>query len=134
MSADKLRQAAKVLRERAEKATPGPWGVANEIDGVRAGQPTVVVATRPGDRYARRVVSVGQTRPHLRPSAPNVAYIATMHPGVGLALAKWLDDLAAGWQWDEGEPVYDPGGHEITLDESMDTHPLAIADLILGGA
>ena len=84
MSADTLRRAAALLRERAEKATRGPWQTATEIDGWRAGRRTVVRG--PGSR----VVTVGQTRTHHSEGEENVAYIATMHPGVGLALADWL--------------------------------------------
>lgn len=118
MSAERLREAAKVLRERAQAATPGPWGVIDEVDGIRAGQPVVVSATKSGDRYARRVVSVGQTRPHVQPAIPNVAYIATMHPGVGLALADWLDRVAT---------------HTGRYTGVMVDDALRVADLILGG-
>jgi hypothetical protein len=57
-----------------------------------------------------------------------------MHPGVGLALAKWLDDIAAGWIWDENpEDIVTPDGWPLTLDESMDKHALTLARLIVGG-
>jgi hypothetical protein len=43
-----------------------------------------------------------------------------VHPGVGLALADWLDDTAERWPW----------GVRITPERG---HALAVADLILGG-
>jgi hypothetical protein len=92
MTSDLLRQAATVLRERADAATPGPWRTDVEIDGVHAGSRTVV---RAGVGYRSRVVSVGQTRPHHSKGEASAAYIATMHPGVGHALADWLDNEAS---------------------------------------
>ncbi|WP_330473789.1 hypothetical protein [Terrabacter sp. C0L_2] len=54
---------------------------------------------------------------------------------VDTALAKWLDDIAAGWVWDEDpEDIETPDGWPLTLEESMDSHALTIARLILGGA
>ena len=54
---------------------------------------------------------------------------------IHLALARWLEDLAAGWPWDDEEPgVVDWDGDRLTLDESLDSHALAIARLIVGGA
>ncbi|MBB3752692.1 hypothetical protein FHT44_005204 [Mycolicibacterium sp. BK634] len=68
--------------------TPGPWDVAEEIDGMRAGRRTVVKATiETSNPYTRtrRVVTVDQTRPHwdegdrtpeLGSAEANVAFIA----------------------------------------------------------
>jgi hypothetical protein len=50
------------------------------------------------------------------------------------ALANWLDDVAAGWQWDDGQEVLDADGFPLALGESMDSHALKIARLINGGA
>lgn len=108
MSADRLREAARVLRERAEAATPGPW--CDEYSG-RTG-PVVM------DAESRNALDHVAKCSHFR-GRIDAAYIATMHPGVGLALADWLDYAAAtlpacDCQWP----------HE----------PFAVADLILGGA
>lgn len=46
------------------------------------------------------------------------AYIAAMHPGVGLAVADWLDDAAA-WM-------------DIPRTVNHDAKAIEIADLILG--
>jgi hypothetical protein len=76
--ADELRAAAETLRrdaEAARRASPPPWTVTDEhvvrcADGM-------VVADRSGtDHPAERA---------------DLPYIAAMHPGVGAALAKWLE-------------------------------------------
>lgn len=113
MSADVLRRAAAVLRERATAATPPPWRE-SPVNG---------------NRYSALVADL----PH--PERPNVsaggwdwddnyggclvgeslmshdrAYIATVHPGVGLALADFLD-----WAADDVNPGDDtePAGLDI---------------------
>ena len=82
MNADQsLRDAAKVLRERAQKATPGPWTVED-----RFGSDVDRAYVMPLQPDIHSYVSAGGS-PDLDEDAP---YIATMHPGVGLALADWL--------------------------------------------
>lgn len=64
MSAELIAEARALLAQ----ATPPPWRVADEIDGMRAGRPTVVEADDPGGTsFFRklRVVTVDQTRPHF---------------------------------------------------------------------
>ena len=78
MSADRLREAARVLRERAEAATPGPW---RSVQGAS------------GDLWWVELPNTADVALDLH--GENATYIATMHPGVGLALADWLDDIAA---------------------------------------
>lgn len=73
-------------REALTGITPGPWEVADEIDGVRAGRPTVVKATHSDGYFAgrkSRVVTVDQTRRHFGDGRTergqdeaNVAFIA----------------------------------------------------------
>lgn len=70
MSAELLRKAATILRERAEAATVAPWEAF--ADGL-------VWADRLGDPVSGSTLTEDSD------------YIATMHPGVGLALADWLD-------------------------------------------
>lgn len=80
------------LRELAEAATPGPWFVAPEIDGWRAGRPTVVKATvnNPNLIATRRIVTVGQTRRHWDTKAEaNVALIAAAR----MAIPELLDEI-----------------------------------------
>lgn len=82
--ADELRAAAQTLHTllAAPDLTPGPWlsldhGDRLLYDGPGAeDQPPVYVVDEPMSNGA------------------NAAYIAAMHPGVGLALADWLAKLA----------------------------------------
>lgn len=73
MSAAELRRAAEALRGRADNATSGPW------EG-RHGSVTSELFV---------IAEARSFKPHS-----DMAYIATMHPGVGLALADWLDERA----------------------------------------
>jgi hypothetical protein len=139
MSADLLREAAEVLRALSNGATDGPWAAGHECDGVLAERRTVVRAD------GKRVVTVGQTRPHHHgPEAEvNVAYIATMHPGVGLALADWLDTMAVIWggggKYVFGQPPSDDDQPLAKPDAPIDPtslmgRALTLARLILGRA
>ena len=68
------RRAARLMRERATEATPGPWMQDDDYPGdVTAGERESVVT----GAYAA--------------DAP---HIAGMHPGVALAVADWLDEAA----------------------------------------
>jgi hypothetical protein len=93
MSAELLRQAATILRERAEDANPGPWSA--DRNAVRTGRDALALTYD---------IHFGNDHDQTRKDA---AYIATMHPGVGLALADWLD---AEFAHDFG-----PGEHAIEL-------------------
>lgn len=93
---ERLRKAAKVLRELAQAAD----------------------AVQPRETWSDQALD------YL--GAEWGEYVATMHPGVGVALADWLDDHASlGESWDSTrrgngvQYVYDPTA-------------LRIADLILG--
>ncbi|QEM41502.1 hypothetical protein SEA_FORZA_32 [Gordonia phage Forza] len=55
--------------------TPGKWVVAEEIDGVYAGKKTVVRADEAAPYYRSRIVTVGQTRPHIY-NPVNIEFIA----------------------------------------------------------
>ncbi len=79
--AEELRAAAAQLRELAQAATPGPW----EYDPEPYGYGDDIYYDVDGDN--------GGWAAHAE-SQPTAAYIAAMHPGVGLALAKWLEDEA----------------------------------------
>src|SRR6185312_3358938 len=53
------------------------WEVAEEIDGVYSGMNTVVRTTKPPNQWASRIVSVGQTRRHVKDKAEaNAEFIA----------------------------------------------------------
>lgn len=100
MSADLLRRAAKVLREAAEGATPGPWehvdyqgGPHLEVTYMGCGSIITMgegvvggnIAAPDGDLYPRSGYSPFE----------DMRYIALMHPPVALALADVLDFHAA---------------------------------------
>jgi hypothetical protein len=103
---DDLREAARLLRDRAQAATPGPWehtehgqggsfmGCGQVItwgDGVEGGN----IAAPSGDLYPRGGYSPSE----------DMAYIATVHPGVGLALARLLDEHADSVEQDGGQVI-----------------------------
>ncbi|MBQ1118500.1 hypothetical protein [Streptomyces sp. C3-3] len=99
--ADQLRAAAEKLREeaaRAHRAPPGPWAVADEhvvrcADGM-------IVADRSGtDHPAERA---------------DLRYIALMHPGVGLAVARWLESWA-GVDLSEHGPMPEDAQHALAV-------------------
>ncbi|MFD9223772.1 hypothetical protein ACFWDI_28165 [Streptomyces sp. NPDC060064] len=76
-----LRAAAAKLRGLATDATPGPWW--DERTKTAWGQaPEIEVASSRGTIAELPESENGQS---------NALYIAVMHPGVGLALADWLD-------------------------------------------
>lgn len=82
--ADRLHAAAELLRERAEECYPftGPW----RHDPVRQWPVVGQIHTDNDDPHGLIA--------ELWSSTECGQYIATMHPGVGLALAKWLHDAA----------------------------------------
>ena len=82
MSADLLREAATILRERAEAATLGPWRdipMGSEGSTIIADPP----AAKPSIITSRRVGRF--------PEFADAMYAATVQPAVGLALADLLD-------------------------------------------
>lgn len=77
MSAEILRRAAALMRERADWATPGPWHAKITDDRqwclVTNGDPEVGVAAQCADD-------------------DDADHLASWHPDVALAVADWLDD------------------------------------------
>ena len=119
MSAAELRQAAETLRVRAAAASTGPWE-----SFVLGSEGYAVVADRPETERRRSRVRVARFGwEDWDTDKANATWVATMHPGVGLALADWLD-----WTFDQG--------HEGDADDSgcSECAPaLAVARLINGG-
>lgn len=77
MSAETLRRAAALMRERAEAATPGPWATGRSSDDMPAfvrkpGWWVIASRTDDGDAH----------------------HIASWQPLVALAVAEWLDHEA----------------------------------------
>lgn len=100
--ADELRSAAQTLRRLAAEATPAPWTWKRwHSDDCRAdcddpscfllivGSPHGLV----GDADVDRDVFAVERSVHERGES-DAAYIAAMHPGVGAALADWLETAA----------------------------------------
>jgi len=110
---DELRQAAQTLRERAAQATTGPWTP-------EYSKPSGHVVLDPGSRNA--LDSVARAT-HYRDSS-DARYIATMLPGVGLALADLLEEALADFR--------DMGSYETCT--SIGSAAREIARLINGGA
>lgn len=84
MSAELLRRAAVLMRERAKAATPGPW----HLDGpwwIDTGEYDMVTG------HDRKAVMV-PGEPTANPS--NAEHIASWDPTVALAVADWLDLMA----------------------------------------
>jgi hypothetical protein len=82
--AAELRAAAERLRQAATTATPGPWHVT--VCGPNDDDAYVVSPSRPVVIAEEPAGAGGQQ---------DAAFIAAMHPGVGLALADWLDAVSS---------------------------------------
>jgi hypothetical protein len=132
MSANELRQAAETLRTRAAAASTGPWE-----SFVLGSEGYAVVADRPETERRRSRIRVARFGwEDWDTDKANAHWVATMHPGVGLALADWLDLTAH-----RIERVEDSGNFTPELLLSMCeqnvlgfTPALQIARLINGGA
>ena len=112
-----LREAAKVLRERAGAAIPGPWET-------RSGSLIARSSSSPRLMWPPHATADAQMWEGQREQqAADATYIATMHPGVALALADWLD-------YEAQDQSHDPSEH----DGSPSGHALRVAEAILGGA
>jgi hypothetical protein len=107
---DTLRAAAKRLREAANAATPGPYGVETVPE---------TKESRIGSPITQRWVVEGRTR------YPDAIYIALMHPGVALAVADWLDF--------EANAVEASTQYPSRRDPSPSGYSLAVALTVLGG-
>jgi hypothetical protein len=123
--ADELRAAAALLRTHAttaHRSSPAPWTVTDEYV-VRCAD-GMIVADRSGtDHPAERA---------------DLPYIAAMDPGVGRALADWLDAAAVGYDatvtgaasvWTD--PA-DAAERDAWVARQTDQHALAVARQVLG--
>lgn len=87
MSASRLREAAALMRERAEAARAGRWSIATSSltpDG------HLVVAE--WEHAPKRVATCSGSLPEG--NLLNAEHIASWHPAVALAVADWLDHEA----------------------------------------
>lgn len=122
MSADLLRKAAQVLRERAEAGA--------DVVEITNGRDTTTAYRRGGDYFLD--LAGGQPQATRRGITVTREFHEWMQPSVGLALADWLDAMAAVWI----------GGGRHVFGNSAETAPptsltgraLTVARLILGEA
>lgn len=106
MSAEILREAATLMRERASTATPGPWFTGRTHTGCvcygcgdplesKAGNQIYKVSVYPEGRNADSVWLTGP-RGHDEPlAAADSEHVASWNPMVALAVADWLDHAAS---------------------------------------
>jgi hypothetical protein len=114
VSAEVLRQAAALMRERATGLPDAPWSVA----------PGPAVKDAAGVKVASAALD---TVPRDR--TPIVQHIASWHPAVALAVADWLEEVAA-WM-DEGVGLL-PATNIGDVWIGMRQHALAVARTYLG--
>jgi hypothetical protein len=94
--ADELRTAAQMLRSLAEAATPGPWRQHDTHLGQYGHTATVLSGEGNASELRAWLPSFDQESWSERRNVwADAAYISAVHPGVGLALADWLDHHAA---------------------------------------
>lgn len=117
---DELRAAATKLRTLAEAAIPGPWDFGD--DGLVWDSPVPGRAAFPDPVSGSVLIE-------------NAAYIATMHPGVAVALADWLAAIAATCERRDAVTL-EMGVEQALVDEAQERaypHALALARLLNGG-
>lgn len=118
--AEELREAARLMRERAQAASPGPWErYEHDLgDGTSYWDVAAPSHDRPG--YAQYV-----TPPRNDPKgAADSAYIAGMHPLVALAVADWLDSCGA-----KAEGVID---EPVSVEHALDVARAYLAPVLRG--
>jgi hypothetical protein len=150
--ADELRTAAQTLRKLADDATPGPWvrplntryksTVSAPLPEGERGSWLDGIDPTTGKRERCTVATVptwSNGRHSRQRGGRDLEYIAALHPGVGTALADWLDQAAHHYECGirAADDVFrdDPTGR----DEFLTTGPgapslqaLAVARQILG--
>jgi len=145
--ADTLRTAATRLREAATAATDGPWSWNrwhSSTCPTNCDDPACFLLLV-GSLYGM-VGSADVDRPEVFAVERSVqdggeadaAYIALMHPGVGLALADWLDDAAKGQLATEEAAAHtwansdDAEARDRWIAGMTDQKALAVARALLG--
>jgi hypothetical protein len=111
--AETLRQAARLMRERAEAATDSPW---------------VVKRARPD--MPAYVAHEGWWVIASRTEQWDAEHIASWHPAVALAVADWLDATAAEHESDSGNERAD--AFFAAFNTAPDIAALAVARAYLG--
>ena len=120
--ADELRTAAERLRKLAGQATEAPWSTAWNGQEYELRSPDEAAYPIAEWTYAIATLEPEASEQRAECDTADADYIAAMHPGVGEALAAWLDS----WT---GIDLYEAGA----LPEDA-RHALAVARAINGGA
>ena len=145
MSADLLREAAALMRSRAEAATHGPWHRAEShwSDPSGEGLSEIVVINErcdpagrtgyyPGDVLA---FTYGPGNEDNDNCDEDAEHIASWHPAVALAVADWLDKSAETYERLEDDLRGLEGVPTIEQVYGYDfTEALTVARAYLGGA
>jgi hypothetical protein len=113
--AEELRAAAKLMREGAEAASPGPW---HQLCMGSEGCSVI----NDGHLRERKHVSFSG-RKEWKADHADAEYIASMHPLVALAVADWLDA--------EAERAERPGALDL---HSLSPGPFAVARAYTGSS
>lgn len=95
MSAEVLHQAATLMRERAEAASPGPWHVCDSPEWHEDALPDQVICAEEHLAVATLADEWYEDQDGEPASADDARHIASWHPAVALAVADWLDATAA---------------------------------------
>ncbi|MGW6912522.1 hypothetical protein ACWGB8_01670 [Kitasatospora sp. NPDC054939] len=123
--ADLLTAAARKLRAAATLyGDPGPWTVHQANGFLRVGPAN----PRTGRNWSPQP---GADLPEER--RDTAAYIALMHPGVGLAVAAWLEREAEIWTACEtAKAEVAPAGFKLSWGINTHDQALAVARAVLG--
>ncbi|MFD3638255.1 hypothetical protein [Streptomyces griseus] len=116
--ADQLRAAADLLREAAGHATPGPWRTHDTHLGGVGGHTATVLTDRPNLNDTELIAWL-PTMSHepwdeARNAWRNAGWMALVHPGVGLALAAWLESWV-GVDLSEHGPMPEDAQHALAV-------------------
>lgn len=104
--AEVMRSAADLMRERAQAATPGPWwadesencwrlhGVAFKVPPQKFDDGSVMIPEQVINKQILKAPKHGTPYAEYWPDEADAVYIPSMHPLVGLAVAKLLSKVA----------------------------------------
>lgn len=125
--AETLREAARIIRETAQHATPGPWHIA-----FSRVYPRWVIATpegRESERWATDVIKVSskEITTVAAIADADLNWIALANPAIAAPLADLLDAMAAVYDAEGGDQVAAAG-----LYQKLVVSALEIARVIAG--
>lgn len=103
MSAEVLRRAAALMRERAEAATPGPWSAMDYDD--YPGDEGVALLGAAATVTSSHMIGYFHVGTQAQMEADG-AHAASWHPAAALEVAVWLEvEAAAIGRWDQSTPA-----------------------------